>query len=136
MQAQPVSIPPQNITAHVPGIDPAQVADTSVQAFDFSVRFIAEVPIGWVRDLLSIGNIWTQTPAALVYEQPAIQVLRPTMLGVAFGLLALVLLVAGLRRTLGQSLHPGRILYAVVLAVGAPVWWQIGVDLNNAICSS
>jgi hypothetical protein len=119
-----------------PPPDPEVIAESTVTSSRAMLTMvIAPPPVQWANELLNLPDIWRRTPPDLTYNHPAIKERSGLMYGAALGLIALAVLVAGISRALGSEHFEWRIVYATVLALGSLVWWQVGIDLNNAICN-
>jgi hypothetical protein len=126
-----------NLVAPAP--DPAEIADAATTSGQAILNtMIAPSPIAWANDVLGLPDVWRTTPANLTYNNPAIRSLAELVRTVALSLIALAILARGLSIMLGRedASGLGRLAFAVILVLGNMVWWQWGVDLNNAICSA
>lgn len=121
----------------VPPPDPEAIAQASIQSSEAILTMVvAPPPLQWANDLLSLPNVWTTTPDALTWNNGPVRDLAGVLLGVAMALIALAIFANGAGHALGQDVSFGRLIFAVVLSVGNLAWWQIGIQLNNAIAAS
>lgn len=135
---EPPKPPPVNVTnivnVQAPPPDPQAIADASTQSFQaIVVQLIAPTLVGWANDLLDVADIFRTTPPDLTYNNAGVRALADQVRLVAFALIGLAIFGVGAAYALGQQPAWGRLLYAVVLSAGDLVWWQWGIDLNNAI---
>lgn len=128
-----------HVTLQVPDMDPKVVADTSVQSSQAVLTsVIAPPPLQWANELLGLPDIYRTTPDDLTWNNGAIRGLADLIRSVAFALIVLAVLAKGLALMLGKE-DPsswGRLIYAAILSLGNLVFWQWGVQLNNAITSA
>lgn len=121
----------------VPPPDPEAIAQASIQSSEaILTSVIAPPPLQWANDLLGLPNVWTRTPDELTWNNGEIRGLAAVVAGVALALIALAIFATGMGHALGQEASYGRLIFSVVLSVGNLAWWEIGVKLNNAICTS
>jgi hypothetical protein len=142
MQGNPIVplTPPQNVTVTnqvtvvAPEPDPEAIAEASTQSFQaITVNLIAPTLVSWVDGMLDVPDFLRTTPPDLTYNHPAVRGLSELARLGAGALLALFVLGFGISHALGQQPSPGRFLFAAVLAFFELIWWQIGIDLTNAI---
>jgi hypothetical protein len=135
---QPAPVIQNNITVAAPPPDPQAIAEASVQSSQaILVTVVAPPPIEWANDMLNLPDMWRTTPPGLTYDHPAIQDLVRQMTDHAWALVALAIFVTGLSIALARSSgYGGRVVFAVVAAMGTLIWWRIGIDLNNMICAA
>lgn len=140
-----VVTPPQNITVQsnvtlvAPPMDQAQVAEAGVTTSQAVLTtVIAPPPIQWTNELLGLPPIWNTTPDNLSWDNSAIRTLAGLIQNVALALLSLAILARGLgimlRRETWEGM--GRLFFAVIAVFGNLVWWQWGIQLNNAMTAS
>ncbi len=127
------------ITVQAPPPDPkivAQSAEESSKAIIISV--IAPTPLMWAHNLLDLPDLWRTTPPGLTYNNEVLRALADAIRLASFALIALAIFAMGASHALGGGLplEWGRLLFAVALSLGNLVWWQIGIDINNAINSA
>jgi hypothetical protein len=136
----PAPAPAANVTVRneivvePPPLDPeatAQMAGWSFQGIVVTV--VAPTLVGWANSLLDIPDFYRQTPPDLTYGNDGVRAMVSVTRGVAFALVALMLLAWGIAKAMGQDPPPGRPIFAVVLVIGHLTWWQLGIDLNNRI---
>jgi hypothetical protein len=138
----PAPVPPPivntTVTVQAPPPDPQAIADASVESSQAIIMtVIAPPPIEWANDMLNLPDFWRTTPANLTYEHPAVVQLLSQMREHAFALIALAILAVGISVAIGKySGYGGRVVFAVVAAMGSLIWWQLGIELNNIICAA
>lgn len=124
----------------VPPMDPQVVAETSVQSSQAVMTMvIAPAPLQWTNELLNLPvDIFRTTPDDLTWNNGAIRGLADLIRTVAMALIVLFILAKGIAVALGRD-DPsslGRLFYAALLSTGNLIFWQIGVQLNNAITAA
>lgn len=125
-----------DVTVQAPPPDPKAIADASTQSAQaIVVQLVAPTLVKWASDLGNIPDIYRTTPPDLTYNNGAVRGLSQQVLVVAGALVALAVFAVGLSHTLGQHPSFGRLIFAVVMSIGELVFWQMGIDLNNAINS-
>jgi hypothetical protein len=127
------------VTVQAPPPDPAVVRESAVESGQaIVISVITPPPVQWDNQLLDLPDVWRTTPPDLTYNNPNIRQLAELIRGVSFGLIALAIFAMGASHALGGGLPMqwGRLLFAAVLSVGNLIWWEIGIDLNNAITAS
>lgn len=138
----PAPVPPPiintTVTVQAPPPDPQMIAEASVESSKaIMITVVAPPPIEWANDMLSLPDFWRTTPADLTYQHPAILDLTRQMRDHAVLLIGLALLAVAISVALGRySGYGGRVVFAVVAAMGSLVWWQWGIELNNIICAA
>lgn len=141
MQGSPI-VPPQPVTVRneitvnveAPPPDPVAISQASTQSFQaIIVSLAAPTLVSWVDGLLNTPDFARTTPPDLTYNHPAVRNLADQVRLVAGALIALAVFALGLSHALSQHPPFGRLLFAVLLMVGDLAWWQIGIDINNAI---
>jgi hypothetical protein len=123
----------------VPPPDPALIADASVQSSEAVLNtMIVPPPLQWSNDLLGLPDIWRTTPDNLTWDNGAIKSLAELLRQVAFALIALAVLNRGIRWMLGShDWHDAdRLAMGVILSLGNLIWWQWGIQLNDAITAA
>lgn len=129
----------QNITVTAPEMDPAAVREAGVEtAGGVMSMYVAPAPVQWANDLLGLPDIYRTTPPNLTYGNPGIQSLAQLIRNVAGVLIALFIIGKAIAVMLGRD-DPasfGRPVFAALLAIGNLTFWQIGIDLNNAISAA
>lgn len=135
-QPAPVQVIQNNVTLEAPPVDPEVVADTSVQSFQaIVVQLIAPTLAKWANDALDTPvDFIRRTPPEWTYDNPAVKALANLIKNNALALVALILVVWGLAKILGQEPTIGKPLYGVTLCLANLTIWQIGIQLNNALC--
>lgn len=122
------------VTVSPPPIDPQATAEASAWGFQgIIVNVVSPTLVKWVDGLLDVPDFIRTTPPGLTYGNEAVKGLAGQVRLVALGLVALAIFAVGVAHALGQQPSFGRLVFGVVLSVGDLVWWQIGIDLNNAI---
>ncbi|MES2360126.1 MAG: hypothetical protein V4529_17425 [Gemmatimonadota bacterium] len=119
-----------------PPPDPKVVSESAVESSQaILVQIIAPTPVQWANGMLGLPDVWRTTPPDLSYNNPTIRGLAEQIRLAAFVLIALAVFGMGASHAMGggQPMRWGRLFAAVVLSVGNLVWWQIGIDINNAI---
>lgn len=141
--AQGFVTPPQSstvtvhneVTVQVPPPDPEATAEMAGQSFSgIVVSIIAPTLVGWTNSLLDIPDFFRNTPPDLTYRNPIVREMQDLARRASLALLGLAILGWGVQFvTRGFVEGPWRILIGLVLAAGNLVWWQWGIELNNAI---
>ena len=140
-QGNPIVTPPSTTQTHVdvtvqaPPPDPKAVAEASVQSADsVIVNVLAPLPVGFVKGAVgSFPNVWTQTPPNLTYANGELSSLAGVVRDGSLALSALAVFALGLKLAFTRSAPTGRLIFGVVMCLGNLAWWQVGIDLNNAI---
>lgn len=142
----PIVTPPNNTTTNVienkitvlaPAPDPEAIAEASTQSSQAILNtIVVPPPVEWTNDLLGLPDIWRTTPPELTYANSAIRERAELIRNVALVLLALALFAAGAGYALAQDVSFGRVAFAIVLTLGNLTFWEIGINLNNAITAS
>lgn len=126
-----------NLVAPPP--DPKAIADASVESSGAVLNtVIAPAPVQWANSLAGLPDIWRTTPPNLTYGNSAIKDLASLIRNVALALIGLAILARGIAIVLGRE-EPtslGRLFFAAIAAWSNLIFWQIGIDLNNAIAAS
>lgn len=128
-----------HVTVQIPDMDPVVVREASGEAAGGVLNtVIAPPPIQWANDLLGLENIWTQTPDKMTWNNDAIRKLAQLIQGVALLLLAIALTALGIMIMIGREDVSAlkRPACAAIMVLGSLVWWQWGIQLNNAINST
>lgn len=136
-QPQPAPITVRNeVVVQAPPPDPQAIADASVQSAQaIVVELVAPTLAKWANDALDTPvDFIRRTPPEWTYENPAVRTLADLIKNHALALVALILVVWGLAKMLGQQPTLGKPLYGVLLCIANLTIWQIGIQLNNAIC--
>ncbi len=137
-QPQPIQVVEQRITVEAPPPDPEAIADASVQSSNaIVVQVIAPTLVKWANDALDTPvDFIRRTPPEWTYDNSAVKKLADLIKNHALALVALILIVWGFAKLLGQQPTLGKPLYGVLLCIANLTVWQIGIQLNNAICDS
>lgn len=128
-----------NITVSAPPPDDAEIASASVTSSQAILNtVIAPPPIQWTNELLGLPDIWRTTPPELTYNNGAIRDLSTLIRGVAMALIALAALARGIGITLGREepMSLARLFFAGIVSWANLIFWEIGIQLNNAITAS
>lgn len=127
------------VTVKIPDMDPVVVREASGEAAGGVLNtVIAPPPVQWANDLLSLPNVFTQTPDNLTWNNDSIRKLAQLIQLVGMSLIVLAVFARGLGIVVGREdlTGMGRILFAAIACAGNIVWWQWGIQLNNAINAS
>lgn len=143
---QPIITPPQNtttrtvvenhvdVTVAAPSPDMAMIAESSQQSFQaIFVNLVAPTLVSWVNGVLDVPDIARTTPPDLTYNNSGVRGLADQIKLAAGALLAVAIFANGVAYMMGQHASAGRVIYALLLSFGDLIWWQWGIDLNNAI---
>jgi hypothetical protein len=144
-QGNPIVQPPapapnitvrSEVTVQAPPPDPQAIADASTQSYQsIVVTLIAPTLVSWVDGLLNVPDFIRSTPPDLSYRNSAVRGLADIVRTAAMGLVVLAVLVVGISVMLGGQIpdNVGRLLFGVMLSASDLLWWELGIDLNNAI---
>lgn len=142
-QGGPLPAPIQNhttvenhVTVQIPDMDPVVVREASGEAAGGVLNtVIAPPPVEWANDLLSLPNVWTQTPDNLTWNNDAIRKLAQGIQAVGMALIVLAVFARGISIVVGREdlTGMGRIVFAAIACAGNLMWWQVGIQMNNAI---
>jgi hypothetical protein len=137
----PAPAPPAQVNVHtdvtlqVPEPDPQAVGDMAGWSFSgIVVTIIAPTLLGWTNSLLDVPDFYRTTPPDLTYKNDAVRAMSDIVRKAALALMGLALVAWAVRAMNGGGESPGRIVYGAALALGNLLWWQWGIELNNAIC--
>ena len=126
-----------DVTVSAPSPDPQVVADTFTQGSEsVLITVIVPPPVSIANDFLGLPNIWTQTPDEWSWNNPALRQLADAMRIAALALMGIAIFAAGLRHALNAGTNYGRLALGLLMSAGNLVWWQWGVQMNNALCTS
>lgn len=101
--------------------------------------------VGFLNWLLGSGNVISQTPGALSYDNPAVKDLWPKMCFVGDAALAVVTVIGGVNLIVSPHIrapfHGVMELIPRVLLCGIMIntslgWGRFVIDLNNALCET
>ena len=146
-QGNPIITPPSttqthtdvNVTLTAPPPDPKAIADAAVESAppalqSIIVQLVAPTLAKWADDAMNVPDIIKTTPPGLTYNQAGVRGLAENVRNVALALVALAIFGVGVSGMLhGERPAIGRLLWGAILCIGNLVWWQWGIDLNNAI---
>jgi len=134
-QPAPVQVIQNNITLQVPEPDPEATAEMAGWSFSgIVVSIIAPTLVNWTNSMLDIPDFFRTTPPDLTYRNSVVRELAELVRRAALGLMLLAIVAWGIQLiTRGWVEGPWRILFGAILALGNLVWWQWGIDINNAI---
>lgn len=145
-QGGPLPAPIQNhttvenhVTVQIPDMDPVVVREASGEAAGGVLNtIIAPPPVQWANELLGLPQIWTQTPDNLTWNNDAIRKLAQGIQAVGMSLIVLAVFARGLGIVVGREdlSGMGRIVFAAIACAGNLIWWQVGIQMNNAINAS
>jgi hypothetical protein len=77
--------------------------------------------------------MWRQTPPAWTYGNGNLSALAKGVMAAGGVLLGFAVFTCGLSLALGQGFNGGRVVLASVMVTGNLIFWQILIDLNNAL---
>jgi hypothetical protein len=139
----PIVTPPQpqtttvvnQVTVQVPEPDPQTTAQMAGWSFSgIVVTIIAPTLVKWTNDLLDVPDFVRNTPPDLSYRNDGVRDLVILVRKAALALSLLAIVVWGLTAMLrGYAEMPGRLALGIGLAATELWWWQIGIDLFNAL---
>jgi hypothetical protein len=124
-----------DVTVSAPPPDPSAIADASVQSTNaILVQIVAPLPVDWDNQLFNLPDLWRHTPDDLTWNNGQIRGLAGLVQTVALALLVLAIFVYGATLALGHRVDGWKhLVWGTILAVGDLIWWQWGIQLNNAI---
>jgi hypothetical protein len=104
---------------------------------------LAQAVGGFLNWFIGQFNFVSRTPEDLSYRNPTVLRFTAATRAIAFGLLAVVVLVSGFnvlfRPALGSTYHGAmellpRLLLGCILIFSSSWWCQLAIDTNNALC--
>lgn len=143
-QGNPIVSPPNSppitvrseIVVQAPPPDPQAIADASTQSYQaIVVNLLAPTLVSWTNGLLNVPDFIRSTPPDLSYRNPAVRGLADQVRLVAMSMVVLAVIAMGISVMMGGALpeNIGRLIFAVGLSATDLLWWELGIDLNNAI---
>lgn len=144
MQAgNPIVSPPEPIhvtnttVVQVPPMDPQAVSDaTVISDQSVIVNIVQPTLVEFTNSICNLPDIWRQTPPAWTYQLGDLRTLALSMTGAGLAFVSLAIFVRGLSMALGQGLQAGRVIFAALMSGSSIVWWELGINLNNAISNA
>ncbi len=122
------------VNVQVPPMDQTEVANAAITADQaFVVNVLQPVPVQWAKDLCGLPDMWRQTPTAWTYGNSNLSALAKGVMAAGGVLLGFAVTTCGLSLMLGQGFNGGRVVLASVMVTGNLIFWQILIDLNNAL---
>jgi hypothetical protein len=127
-----------DVTVQAPPPDPAAIADASVQSTNAIImQVVAPIIVDLDNQLFNLPDFFRHTPDDLTWNNSQIRGLADLVRKVALALLALAIFVYGLTAALRHRVDGWkRLVLGTILSIGDLIWWQWGIQLNNAINDS